>query len=229
MRIDAGEQVRIPRARERTTNEPTNEQRRMSDLEAYQASARSWIAEHRRYAPADYGAICPPDLVDHAVDLAAPDPRRRVRRHPLARDPRRTGAHDRPHRGVAVRVRLGGRAVGVQHGRPRARRGRDPALRYARATGGPSASDALRRSAVVPAVLRARCRQRPRLAHDACRPRWRPLRRQRPEGVVLGRSVQRLGHPHGPNRTRARASTTASASSCSRWTCRASRSARCAR
>ena len=39
----------------------------MSDIAAYQASARSWIAEHRRYAPADYGAICPPDLVDHAV------------------------------------------------------------------------------------------------------------------------------------------------------------------
>ena len=37
-------------------------------VEAYQASARSWIAEHRRYAPTDYGAICPPDLVDHAVD-----------------------------------------------------------------------------------------------------------------------------------------------------------------
>jgi len=40
----------------------------MSDIAAYQASARSWIAENRRHAPADYGAICPPDLVDDAVD-----------------------------------------------------------------------------------------------------------------------------------------------------------------
>ena len=40
----------------------------VSHLAAYQASARSWIAEHRGYAPTDYGAICPPGLVDHAVE-----------------------------------------------------------------------------------------------------------------------------------------------------------------
>lgn len=37
-------------------------------IEQYQALARSWIAEHRRYAPPDYGAICPPDVVDQAVE-----------------------------------------------------------------------------------------------------------------------------------------------------------------
>jgi alkylation response protein AidB-like acyl-CoA dehydrogenase len=40
----------------------------MTDIEQYQTTARSWIAEHRRQAPVDYGAICPPDLVEHAVD-----------------------------------------------------------------------------------------------------------------------------------------------------------------
>jgi alkylation response protein AidB-like acyl-CoA dehydrogenase len=38
------------------------------ELDQYQARARSWIAEHRHHAPADYGAICPPDLVEQAVD-----------------------------------------------------------------------------------------------------------------------------------------------------------------
>ena len=38
------------------------------EIEQFQARARSWIAEHRRHAPADYGAICPPDLVDRAVE-----------------------------------------------------------------------------------------------------------------------------------------------------------------
>jgi alkylation response protein AidB-like acyl-CoA dehydrogenase len=37
-------------------------------IEDYRALARAWIAEHRRFAPADYGAICPPHLVEHAVD-----------------------------------------------------------------------------------------------------------------------------------------------------------------
>ena len=40
----------------------------MTDIGQYQTTARSWIAEHRRQAPVDYGAICPPDLVEHAVD-----------------------------------------------------------------------------------------------------------------------------------------------------------------
>jgi alkylation response protein AidB-like acyl-CoA dehydrogenase len=37
-------------------------------VEQFQVEARGWLAEHRRYAPRDYGAICPPDLVDQAVD-----------------------------------------------------------------------------------------------------------------------------------------------------------------
>ena len=61
------------------------------------------------------------------------------------------------------------------------------------------------------------------------RARRRPVHRQRPEGVVQRRSLQRLGHPdgaHGPRRAR---STRASRSSCSRWTCPASRCARSSR
>jgi alkylation response protein AidB-like acyl-CoA dehydrogenase len=38
------------------------------EVEQFQDRARSWIAEHRHQAPTDYGAICPPDLVDRAVD-----------------------------------------------------------------------------------------------------------------------------------------------------------------
>ena len=33
----------------------------------FQASAREWLAANRVHAPRDYGAICPPDLVDHGL------------------------------------------------------------------------------------------------------------------------------------------------------------------
>jgi alkylation response protein AidB-like acyl-CoA dehydrogenase len=38
------------------------------EVEQFQDGARSWIAGHRGQAPTDYGAICPPDLVDRAVE-----------------------------------------------------------------------------------------------------------------------------------------------------------------
>jgi alkylation response protein AidB-like acyl-CoA dehydrogenase len=37
------------------------------DVETFQAGAREWLAANRASAPRDYGAICPPDLVDDAV------------------------------------------------------------------------------------------------------------------------------------------------------------------
>ncbi|HWM19665.1 MAG TPA: acyl-CoA dehydrogenase family protein [Ilumatobacteraceae bacterium] len=40
----------------------------MIGVEQFQDRARSWIAEHRGQAPTDYGAICPPHLVDRAVE-----------------------------------------------------------------------------------------------------------------------------------------------------------------
>jgi alkylation response protein AidB-like acyl-CoA dehydrogenase len=36
-------------------------------LEVFRADARAWLAEHRHDAPRDYGAICPPDLIDAAI------------------------------------------------------------------------------------------------------------------------------------------------------------------
>ncbi len=36
-------------------------------VETFQAGAREWLAANRAAAPRDYGAICPPDLVDSAV------------------------------------------------------------------------------------------------------------------------------------------------------------------
>jgi alkylation response protein AidB-like acyl-CoA dehydrogenase len=33
-------------------------------VEQFQATAREWLAANRQHAPRDYGAICPPDLVD---------------------------------------------------------------------------------------------------------------------------------------------------------------------
>jgi alkylation response protein AidB-like acyl-CoA dehydrogenase len=41
----------------------------MSDpsVDDFQAGARAWLAEHRTAAPRDYGAICPPDLIDQGI------------------------------------------------------------------------------------------------------------------------------------------------------------------
>ena len=36
-------------------------------VEAFQAEARAWLAEHAAEAPRDYGPICPPDLIDAGV------------------------------------------------------------------------------------------------------------------------------------------------------------------
>mgnify|MGYP006179736521 CR=1 FL=1 len=36
-------------------------------VDEFAAGAREWLAAHASEAPPDYGAICPPDLVDHGV------------------------------------------------------------------------------------------------------------------------------------------------------------------
>ncbi len=35
--------------------------------EEFRARAAAWLAQHRAHAPRDYGAICPPDLIEEAV------------------------------------------------------------------------------------------------------------------------------------------------------------------
>ncbi len=39
----------------------------MIPVDAFQATAADWLADHRGDAPRDYGAICPPDLIAHGV------------------------------------------------------------------------------------------------------------------------------------------------------------------
>jgi alkylation response protein AidB-like acyl-CoA dehydrogenase len=37
-------------------------------VDEFRVRAAAWLAEHRHHAPRDYGAICPPDLIDAAVE-----------------------------------------------------------------------------------------------------------------------------------------------------------------
>lgn len=37
------------------------------DVEQFRAGAESWLATHRAVAPRDYGAICPPDLIEQGI------------------------------------------------------------------------------------------------------------------------------------------------------------------
>jgi alkylation response protein AidB-like acyl-CoA dehydrogenase len=68
----------------------------MIAVEQFQEVARSWIAENCRQAPADYGAICPPDRVDRAVAW-----QRRI--------------HDAGYAGIHWPEQHGGRGLTVQH------------------------------------------------------------------------------------------------------------------
>ena len=40
----------------------------IQSVEEFRGRAATWLAEHRHHAPRDYGAICPPDLIESAVD-----------------------------------------------------------------------------------------------------------------------------------------------------------------
>ncbi len=40
----------------------------MISVDDFQLGAAAWLAEHGRHGPPDYGAICPPDLVDRGVE-----------------------------------------------------------------------------------------------------------------------------------------------------------------
>ena len=39
----------------------------MTDLDTFRGAATAWLDENKQHAPRDYGAICPPDLVDQGV------------------------------------------------------------------------------------------------------------------------------------------------------------------
>jgi alkylation response protein AidB-like acyl-CoA dehydrogenase len=40
----------------------------VTTVDEFQAQARDWLSVNRDHAPRDYGAICPPDLVEHGLD-----------------------------------------------------------------------------------------------------------------------------------------------------------------
>ena len=76
-------------------------------------------------------------------------------------------------------------------------------LRDAGAEGALPPTDPLGRRALVPALQRARRRERPGVAHDTRRPGRRRVPGERPQGVDVVRAVRRLGtlpHPHRPGR-----------------------------
>ena len=178
-------------------------------LDAFRTEVAAFLARAQ-----DEGVACPGVRRDPAAGaprpgagVAAPPPRRRVRRAALAGRRRRA----RPRRGAPGRVERGvrprpGHAVSQPAG-PRPRRRGDPALGHRRPTPAVPAADPARRRAVVPALLRARRRVRPGQPDDARRPRRRSLRRRRAQGVVVQRGAGRVGHPAGPHRpSRARPS-----------------------
>ena len=128
-----------------------------------------------------------------------------------------------------VRGRRPGQRPAAHRHRPRHGRADDPRVRHRRAEAALPAAALVRRGGLVPAVLRARRRLRPRRPRDPRRPRRRRLDRQRPEGVDVLGAHRRPGdpdRPHRPRRPQARGPHRTSSSTC---TTRASRSGRCAR
>ena len=131
--------------------------------------------------------------------LAGDARRQRLGRHHLAGRVRRARRHRRP----GAHLRPGGvalpRVERRVHGRDRDGRAHDHQPRHRGAEGLLPPPDAERRARLVPALLRARRRLRPRGPHDACRARRRRARRQRPEGVDVGRALLRLGDDARPH------------------------------
>ena len=87
---------------------------------------------------------------------------------------------------------------------PRHRRPVDHRLRHRRADPRLRDADSAWRAHRLPRHERARRRQRPRVAEHARGARRRPFRRQRPEGVDVGRQLRRLLLPLLPNGSRRR-------------------------
>ena len=175
---------------------------------------RDKVAAHRHVTKEQY------------VDSPAGAQRRRAGRAALAGGVGRPGldAAAAPHlaRGDAAGQRAGAARLQHQHDRPGHR-----GLRQPGAEGALPAEDGEPRHLVVPGLLRARRRLRPRLAAHHRRPRRRRLGRQRPEDLDDARPARRLDLLPGAAPTRPRRRSSA-ASRCwsSRWTPPASPCAR---
>ena len=86
-------------------------------------------------------------------------------------------------------------AAARRRDRPRDGRADDHLARHRRAEGALPAAAALGRGDLVPGILRARRRIRPRRRAHLGATRRRPVRRRRPEGVVVVRAHRGLLHP----------------------------------
>ena len=165
-------------------------------------AARDWLDANRDVAPPDYGAICPPELIDAGVAW-----QRRLLEAGYA--------------GIHWPVEHGGRGLSDDHQAAWlvecARAGVPPVLnmvglvlaggailRY----GTPAQQDQHLRATLGADHVWCQLFSEPGAGSDlgsladAGRAGRRPLRRQRPEGVVLRRTGEQLGHPHGAHRSR---------------------------
>ena len=161
--------------------------------------------------------------------LAEEDARRRLGRHLLAqgiwRARRRIHAAGDLRRGIFPRPRPD--TADRERAEP-ARPDPDP-LGHRGTEKAPSAAHPQRRRTLVPGLFRAGRGRRPGEPQNPRRRPWRPFRRQRPEGVDLGRAFRRLVLSAGAHRPRrAQASRhhlsagrheDARASPCARWCC----------
>ena len=174
---------------------------------AFRAELRAWLEEN-----------LPAGLQGHrggATRFEGPEMRRmepravrrRLRRPHVARGVRRRRSAvyapgdlprgDGTSRGPAARRRHRDR-----HGRTD-----DHRPRHRGAEGAPPPAAPLRRGDLVPGLLRAGRRLGPRWRPDELDARRRPLRRQRPEGLVVVRAHRGLLHPADALRSRTRRAT----------------------
>ena len=176
------------------------------EAEAFRKEFRAWLDGHLT----DEFRGERPRLLDGDGSGAARHPagvEPRARRGPvrgdrLARGVRGAGRRDHG----AGRLRRGDAPVeGAGHAEPaRAleHRARDHPARHRGAEAGAAPPDAAGRRHLVPGILRAGRRQRPRVAEVLGGARRRPLRRQRPEDVEHARPPRELVRAAGADRSR---------------------------
>ena len=133
--------------------------------------------------------------------------RGRVRGPDLAEGVRRRGRAVQPPGDLPRGARARRGAVAPRRDRARHGRADDHRLGHRGAEGALPLEDPERRGDLVPGLLGARRRQRPRRRAHADRGPGRPLPRQRPEGLVVVRAHRRLLHPRRPRATPTRRST----------------------
>ena len=125
-----------------------------------------------------------------------------LRRPDLAEGVRRRGRAVQPPGDLPRGARARRGAVAPRRDRPRHGRPDDHRLGHRGAEAALPLEDPQRRGDLVPGLLGAGRRQRPRRGAHADRGPGRPLPRQRPEGLVVVRAHRRLLHPRRPGRPR---------------------------